>query len=182
MNQDEEWKQIDEYPDYFVSDMGNVYSDRSHRLLHPVLQHDGYVRIALRNQDGPKLFHVQRLVLEAFTGKHDDLEANHINHNRADNRLINLEWTTRRENMRDTTAVTGHQFSFVESLPEDARPFESYGAHEFDGYFISGNQLFLFIRENRYRVLDVRYDKDKPYYNLTNIEGGRAHVFLNRLN
>ena len=75
MNQDEEWKQIDEYPDYFVSDQGNVYSERSHRLLNPVLQRDGYVRIALRNENGPRLFHVQRLVLEAFTGKHDNLEA-----------------------------------------------------------------------------------------------------------
>jgi len=181
MNQDEEWRQIDEYPDYFVSDQGNIYSDRSHRLLNPVLQHDGYVRIALRNENGPRLFHVQRLVLEAFTGRHDDLEANHINHIRNDNRLINLEWTTRSQNVKDTTGSHGYQFSFVESLPDDARPFISYGNHEFQGYYISGNQLFLFIREGRYRVLDVRYDKDKPYYNVIDVDGARAHVMLNRL-
>ena len=90
MNGDEEWRQIEGYPDYFVSDMGNVYSERSHKVLTPVLQRDGYVRIALRNENGPRLFHIQRLVVEAFIGEIDEgLEVNHINHNRSDNRLSN---------------------------------------------------------------------------------------------
>ena len=183
MNGDEEWRQIEGYPDYFVSDMGNVYSERSHKVLTPVLQRDGYVRIALRNENGPRLFHIQRLVVEAFIGEIDEgLEVNHINHNRSDNRLSNLEIVSRSENMRDTTSNHNYQFAFVESLPEDARPFEHYGNHEFEDYFISGNQLFLFIREGRYRVLDVRYDAHGyPYYNVMDINRTRTHVQVNRL-
>ena len=84
--------------------------------------------------------------------------------------------------MRDTTSNHNYQFAFVESLPEDARPFERYGNHEFEDYFISGNQLFLFIREGRYRVLDVRYDAHGyPYYNVMDINRTRTHVQVNRL-
>jgi len=182
MDSEEEWRQIENYPDYFISNLGNVYSDRTHKLLKPVLQRDGYTRIALRNENGPRLFHIQRLVLEAFTGRHDDLEANHINHIRDDNRLVNLEWVTRSENIRDTTSSHGYEFTFIETLPEGSIPFTSYGNHDFEGYFINGNQLFLFIRENRYRVLDVRYDANGyAYYNAIDTNHIRTHIQINRL-
>ena len=179
---EEEWRQIEGYPDYFISNMGNVYSDRSGKVLKPILQHDGYVRIALRNNNGPKLFHVQRLVLNAFVGKRDDMEANHINHIRNDNRLENLEWVSRSQNVIDTTSCKGYEFSFTESLPKDARPFTHYGKYLFEGYFISGNQLFRYIREGRYRVLDPRLDSNGyQYYNVSDVEGNRTHVQLNKL-
>ena len=178
-NIEEEWRQIENYPDYFVSNMGNVYSDKRHKLMKPVLQKDGYVRIALRNEDGSRLYHIQRLVLEAFTGKHDEFEANHI---RNDNRLENLEWVTRSQNVRDTISSHGYEFSFVESLPEGSIHFESYGNHEFENYYINGNQLFLFIEENRYRVLDVRYDNNGyPYYNAIDTNHIRTHIQLTKI-
>lgn len=47
---------------------------------------------------------VHRLILEAFDGPcPDGMEARHLNGNKLDNRLRNLAWGTRKENMQDRT-------------------------------------------------------------------------------
>jgi len=45
--------------------------------------------------------YVHRLVLAAFIGIEDDMHVNHINHQRDDNRLINLEYLSHRDNQAD---------------------------------------------------------------------------------
>lgn len=60
---------------------------------------DGYLRCTLKN-DG-KIYHcrLHRLVAEAFIDKNDSFEVvNHINGNKIDNRVANLEWCTISEN------------------------------------------------------------------------------------
>jgi hypothetical protein len=42
---------------------------------------------------------VHRLVAEMFLGKHPTMEVNHINENKTDNRLTNLEWITHKDNL-----------------------------------------------------------------------------------
>ena len=57
---------------------------------------------------------VHRLVLEAFypfPGR-DKMQVNHINGDKGDNRLANLEWMTPRENTRDANRRgLGHQMN-----------------------------------------------------------------------
>ena len=43
---------------------------------------------------------VDRLVLEAFTGSHDDMHVHHINGDYSDNRLENLEWSDKKQRLR----------------------------------------------------------------------------------
>lgn len=52
---------------------------------------DGYLRVGINY----KIYSAHRLIAETFLEReHDQSQVNHINHNRADNRLINLEWCT----------------------------------------------------------------------------------------
>lgn len=60
---------------------------------------NGYKHVGIQKNQKRKQCYVHRLVLEAFKGLEEGKEANHINGDKSDNRLINLEWMTRQENI-----------------------------------------------------------------------------------
>lgn len=103
------WKDIPGYEgSYKISNLGKVQShiyyngrtlsDRA-RILKPFLS-KGYLRVCLTNNDGyRKYLCVHRMVMLAFHGN-SDLQVNHINGVKTDNRLSNLEYVTRSENMK----------------------------------------------------------------------------------
>jgi len=52
--------------------------------------------------------YIHRLVLQAFVGGGDGMDCNHLNGNKSDNRLVNLEWLTRGDNHRHRYRELGH--------------------------------------------------------------------------
>lgn len=85
---------------YEVSNLGNVRTTSTKRLLHPFLS-KGYLRIGLMTYDrGQQKFPVHRLVAIAFVpGRTDDKRfVNHIDGNKTHNEDTNLEWVTASEN------------------------------------------------------------------------------------
>ena len=96
------WKAVVGWEErYAVSTDGRVFSFRAGRYLQPVL-HDGYPQVCLYGGPRPKSITVHRLVALTFLGspptpKH---EVNHIDENRANSNVTNLEWVTRQENIR----------------------------------------------------------------------------------
>jgi hypothetical protein len=84
----------------FVSPVtGKVYRRRG-GLIKP--QHDckrGYMKVMLRKGNIPKGFSVHRLVATAFLQNSENRrEVNHLNGDKSDNRVQNLEWTSPSEN------------------------------------------------------------------------------------
>lgn len=95
---EEIWKEIDGYPNYKVSSMGNVKNYKSGRILKPTAK-DGYLSVALYNANGRKYFFVHRLVACAFIPNPSDYpEVNHKDEIRSNNCLSNLEWCTSKYN------------------------------------------------------------------------------------
>lgn len=97
---EERWSPISERPDiYFVSSLGKVRNKKDAFLS---LRHDaaGYLRVTLCGYGGKKLQRpVHRLVAIAFIPNPLNKPAvNHIDGNRANNAVTNLEWTTTKEN------------------------------------------------------------------------------------
>lgn len=92
------WKDIDGYPNYQVSNMGNVKSlNYSHtgkeKLLKACIDKDGYLGVVLCNNGNKKGFRVHRLVAMAFIPNPLNLPIiNHKNQIVNDNRVENLEW------------------------------------------------------------------------------------------
>lgn len=94
----ETYKQVTKYPQYFVSDKGNVKSLRYDTPLKGYKNSSGYIRVQLGNSKTKKLVH--RLVAEHFCKNIDNKKfVNHKNGIKTDNRSENLEWVTRSENM-----------------------------------------------------------------------------------
>ena len=80
---------------------GRYTSVRKGRLLRPGRMPSGHLSVALGKGNSQC---VHRLVLNAFVGvAPDGYECLHVNGNPADNRLENLRWGTRSENIKDKT-------------------------------------------------------------------------------
>ena len=103
---EEIWKDVVGYEGiYQVSNMGRVKSlhpgkRRYGRVLKPVQLVGGYLEVGLWRGGTGKHMLVHRLVLEAHVGPAPSLkhEGNHCNGVKDDNRVENLEWTTRLQN------------------------------------------------------------------------------------
>ena len=112
-------KPIEEFPGYFVSNFGKVYSDSPRRgfyELTPRPNKDGYLRVALkkagvkretgstRNQGKGKTFQrsVHLLVAEAFLGPKPNpkSQVDHINNQRDCNHINNLRYISSSDNVK----------------------------------------------------------------------------------
>jgi len=91
------YKLIKEFNTYEVSNIGNVRNIKTGRILKP-RSRGGYLAVNLYN-NGQKSPDIHRLVAKAFIPNiNNSPVVNHINGNKADNRVENLEWCTVKEN------------------------------------------------------------------------------------
>ena len=112
--QTERWKQVEDFPRYLVSTHGRVLSTvKGSTMLKLQTDGVGYKHARLYPEDArfgyypngrgirPKLEKIHRLVLKTFNPTaNPDLECDHINADKTDNRLENLEWVSRQVNIQ----------------------------------------------------------------------------------
>ena len=83
---------------YIIYSDGSIWSIRRNKFLKPSIEKSGYARICIGINK--KTYRIHRLVAEAFIPNPNYLpEVNHINKNKSDNRIENLEWCTHRQNI-----------------------------------------------------------------------------------
>lgn len=110
-------KTITNYPNYAVTRQGLVIDLRTNESVN-IGYHGGYKTVWLRNEDGGKSFSVHRLVALVFIPNRFHLkcrEVNHIDSNKLNNDVTNLEWCTHQENInhavqagRFASRITGY--------------------------------------------------------------------------
>lgn len=140
------WKDIEGYEGYYqISSIGRVKSlkrpiyrkdgtfQRMKResIKTPKLSTDGYYRITLSVNGIDKSYSIHRLVAEAFIPKpnsDEPLEVNHLDFNRLNNKIENLEWTTHLKNI-EHSAKDGH---YAKPFGEDN---PNYGNHKLRDYY-----------------------------------------------
>ena len=99
MDDEELWREWPQDPRIMVSNMGNVVSYRSGVRYPLKVSHDssGYQHVGACN--GGQAVH--RMVADTWVpNPNHHKEVNHINGDKNDNSVENLEWTTRSENLR----------------------------------------------------------------------------------
>ncbi len=96
---EEDWQIIDSYPRYLISNLGNVLNRENNRILKSSANTNGYPKVHLARDGNYKSMPVHRLVAFAFlSGYFEGALVNHIDGNRQNSRVDNLEWITHREN------------------------------------------------------------------------------------
>ena len=112
--QDEVWKDISEFCGFYqVSNFGRVrriadYSNQNSewnlyepKILTPRLHTNGYLRVMLSVSGKHYDRYIHRLVAAAFIDNENGYsEVNHIDGNKQNNNVLNLEWCTRSQNNR----------------------------------------------------------------------------------
>lgn len=98
MNAENKRYVIETYPEYTITGRGDVYGKSDNLLKHDIT-HDGYHRVTLYKDNKPKHCPVHRLVAETFIPNPENKPTvNHIDGNKANNSISNLEWSTHSEN------------------------------------------------------------------------------------
>lgn len=100
----EDWKQIQDYPNYSVSNFGNVRNDKTGKLLKINLNHQNYCRVCLCKNGVSKFISLNRLVYSHFI-EETELEIDHIDRDRLNNNINNLRCVTRIQNCRNTNKI-----------------------------------------------------------------------------
>lgn len=124
---EEIWKFIEGYDEaYRVSNLGRVQSCKKRGRVGKnnvwrelrLKKDKGYLRCALFKNSLPKKIQVHILVLNAFSVNiNNHPQVNHIDGNRSNNKLENLEWVSRRENqthrhlLHNLTKIVGVTFN-----------------------------------------------------------------------
>ena len=126
----EKWVDIKGYEGlYQVSDLGRVkrVAGSPHckvdRILKPASQTTGYLFVTLSKQGKEKTFRIHRLVMENFspTENMENLQVNHLDEDRTNNNLNNLQWCTCQENInygnrsKKYSKTRGHKVKCIET-------------------------------------------------------------------
>lgn len=93
------WKDILGWEKYYeVSSYGIVRNKLTNHILSVDYSNpSGYARVTLYHNNKKQRYLLHRLVMETFVGK-SELEVNHIDSDKTNNALSNLEYVTRKEN------------------------------------------------------------------------------------
>jgi hypothetical protein len=117
-------KKIDNYPNYSVTTTGKVYSHKTKKYIKEHTNNEGYLRLGLYNNDGEKKYLVHQLVAKTFIpNPSNKSQVNHIDSNKSNNCVKNLEWVTNQENRNHSL----RQYKTLNILPDDFS-FDNFSA------------------------------------------------------
>ena len=87
------WKTIKDFPNYEISNFGNVKNSIKNKLMTRSIRKNGYCVVKLSNNGISKECKVHRLVAIAFIDNPINLPyINHKDENKTNNHVSNLEW------------------------------------------------------------------------------------------
>ena len=96
---EEIWKTMKEHNNYEVSNYGKIKNKKTGRILKTTISYKGYERFIVYIDKKPKCFYIHRVVANNFLNNPNNYkEINHINENKLDNRVYNLEYCTSKYN------------------------------------------------------------------------------------
>ena len=99
---DDKMKDIEGYEGrYAITEDGQVWSYYSKSFIYQRTNTKGYKIVRLRKNGQQKMYSVHQLVARAFIPNPNGYtEVNHIDENKGNNTVSNLEWCTHQQNMR----------------------------------------------------------------------------------
>lgn len=157
-------------PEYCVTDTGKIYSLKSKRFLNVQYNDNGYPCITLRVEGKTKTFKVHRLVALVYLKDtyFDGAHVNHIDGDKTNSCVKNLEWVTRSENM-----IHAYRTGLIVSKPHKLTDEDVHLICQFleQGSRVPDVQkMFNVERDQIYRIIEgTAYNYISFEYNLLNV-------------
>ena len=108
----EVWKTVtgfegaENYQHFQISNLGRVKNTKTGHIKMNQKTKDGYLQIRLTNKNKSYTYRIHRLVALAFIDNpYKKKEVNHIDGNKENNNVNNLEWSSRSENMKHSHSL-----------------------------------------------------------------------------
>tara|TARA_B100001564_G_scaffold254032_1_gene216102 strand:+ start:378 stop:1262 length:885 start_codon:yes stop_codon:yes gene_type:complete len=164
------WKELEGFSNYKFSNSGKVWSKKYNRemLLNPL--QSGYICIVLHNdKEERKGYRIHRLVALTFIPNPENKKTvNHKNHNRADNRVENLEWATVAEQNNHSRKPSQEVYSSIRArgvwrCSIDGEKLEYYESITIGGEWLAKNKG-IDIKNGRPAISVVCRNKQKTAY------------------
>lgn len=145
---EETWLPIEGYNNYSVSNLGNVKNNKTNKLMKSTVK-GGYSTINLINNNGDRnSFKVHRLVALAFIPNPENKsDVNHIDRNKTNNCVTNLNWMTKTENQKhkfltNTKPITTNKNKVIlRKCKDNGNILEKYNSIEEAGIWVYNNDL-----------------------------------------
>ena len=174
------WKNIEEYENYYqVSNYGKVKSLKriiirsdnkpylqKEQLLKPGKTKKGYLQVVLTKEFKTKPCRVHRLVAQAFIPNPNNLpQVNHIDGNKENNNVSNLEWVSNYDNMQHSIKTGLRDIKKITNIlyESNRRPIIQYD--------INGN----FIKKWN-SIKDVEVQLNIPNQNIIKVCQNKRHT------
>lgn len=101
MNNNEIFKQIEGFNNYKVSNLGYVINKKN-KILKTCISNRGYLMVQLYDKNIRRIFNLHKLIAETFLIKeNENYEIDHINGDKKDNKIENLRFCSRSENLKN---------------------------------------------------------------------------------
>jgi HNH endonuclease/NUMOD4 motif len=102
----EEWRPINNYPEYLISNLGRV--KRGNKIKSYYTNNKGYCVVDLYKNNIRKKYSIHQLVCIHYLPNWNNCkEIDHINRNKCDNRVYNLRWCSRSDNLKNKEKKSG---------------------------------------------------------------------------
>ena len=158
-------KTVAGFPNYEVSECGEVYNRQTGRRLIPGDSNDGYLHVCLNINGNGITKWVHRLVAKAFVeNPRPDIfcQVDHIDRNEKNNQTYNLRWLTRQLNMLNSSAE-GCTFNkirkrWVARLRKNGRQI-NLGSFK---TFLEGHRVYRARREELFNEIYKKHIDEGP--------------------
>ena len=127
VNEEEIYAQIKDFPDYCVSNLGNIKYIKTNTILKQRFDKNGYKRVNLYDKNRKILTkRTHRLVIEAFKENVDNKpNVDHIDNNKLNNNINNLRFATHIENSRNRS-IPINNTSSVKGVCKSGNKWRAY--------------------------------------------------------
>lgn len=160
---------------YQISDQGRIFTKRRldgnriiyGRELHPLITKDGYLKVRLTKNSVATGYYIHRLVAKQFIENPYNLpEVNHRDGNKFNNKVSNLEWCSKQDNMKHAAkhSLIQHGAARPSAKLTEEQVLEIYklkgimAAKEIGAYYgVSKNTINLILRGKKWSYLYKQY-------------------------
>ena len=200
-------KQINNYDNYMIDENGNVFNILTNQYLKGSIGENGYKYYRLSKNNKKKMFYAHRLVAEYYIDNPNKLPiVNHIDGNKLNNNINNLEWVSYSENTKhwkDNSIIQRKPTEYYkEDLPNEIwKEYKNYYISSYGrvrnkiknnllkpsltcGYYkvrLSDNGLVedYMVHKLVYKIFNGEYDQNK--YIIDHIDGNKLNNNINNL-